>query len=219
MATETIEYYSYVLESETTSHDSQYHEARCTTVRVLDPETGAVIHTVSSSSRSGHQLKKHHRQAEDRSDAALYDAQRWILDNCPRAQRLYREAQERAAAATQEAKRRRYQALGENPLAYIFGLTETVNATTLARILGLESVRRANQYLLEWNIQTHRYDGYWPVNSDHAELVGKFAQLRWNVRGLKAAWDAGVARGVFTGGDQGFVERIRATTPWLDFLK
>lgn len=217
MATRTIEYLGYMIEMEACFRDSRYHESQSTIARIIDPETGSVVHAVKTASRSGHQLKKNHRPAQDTSEATLHDAQRWVRDHCPRAKSLYQEAQEREAAAIREAKCRRYQELGEDPIAYILSLTETVNATTLARILGFKSVRAANKYLLEWNIQTRNHGAYLPVDPTHGRCIGKFTQLFWNVRGLKAAWDAGVIRGVFSGGDHGFVERIRATTRWLDF--
>jgi len=209
------ELHGFTLEISRTSHDSRYHDLQTVTVRVLDPATGEAIHTASAGSRSGHQLKKKHRSAEDPLPDALAAAERWLLENREDARENRQRAQAIAAAERVRVLHARWEALGRDDVALLQEQALALNATRLAEVLGFRSARQANAMLVEWGLQTRTYSGYRATDPAHARLGGFYAQLTWTGAGVVAIWRAGLAAGFFSGGDAELMRRVRLCMPWL----
>lgn len=219
MPVETIDKYSYRIEIECTERDAKYHEIDTALARVIDPASGNVLYTTAPrTSRSSHQLKKKYRAPANVGDLARDDAERWMLENLPRARAAYEVQAELARAAARESARERFEALGRDPLTYLREQDQLVTVSEMAHILNVSGAQSLNRRLIDWGLQEKVSDGYWPTHHEHARIVGAFAQLKWTTAGMKAAWDAGIKDGTFEGGDAEFTEAIRARTDWLSFF-
>ncbi len=209
-------FYGYVLSVVGSRSDAAYHDRASVQIEIRADGSDDVIHVVTTSTRSSHQLSKRYKAAADPTPLAIAEAESWILANRPDA--VERRQTEAAHARDQQAERdrERLAVVGGDVVAYILGRHLELSTTDVGNALGLGSARKLNPLLNDWGIQ--RGDsrrGYTPVDDAHGEHVGFYAQLKWSAAGLKAIWDAAVAHGAAAGGDEEFVRRLRANTDWV----